>query len=136
LHSNSTKQKKTTSVKARLRRGPHRQVFVDGTALQLAEKLETEGGGGFTGCGKMQRLEQEASGHDFSRAASTTEQMMGLTGCGKMQRLEQEASGHDFSRAASTTEQMMGLTGCGKMQRLEQEVSGHDFSRAASATKK
>jgi hypothetical protein len=61
----------------------------------------------------MQKLEQEASGHDFSRAASATKQMMGFTGCGKMQKLEQEASGHDFSRAASATKKMMGFSPCG-----------------------
>jgi hypothetical protein len=50
---------------------------------------------GFRGCRKTQRKEQEASGHDFSRAEKATI-TRGFRGCGKTQRVEQEASGHDF----------------------------------------
>jgi hypothetical protein len=36
-------------------------------------------GHGFTACVKMQIVEQEASGHDFSRAVRATKQMLGFS---------------------------------------------------------
>jgi hypothetical protein len=38
----------------------------------------------FTACGKIHSEKQEVSGHDFSRAASTTIQMMGFSPCGNV----------------------------------------------------
>jgi hypothetical protein len=39
-------------------------------------------GHGFAACGTMQMVEQEASGHDFSRAENATNQMLGFSPCG------------------------------------------------------
>jgi nicotinate (nicotinamide) nucleotide adenylyltransferase len=43
-----------------------------------ASAKETEGGGGFTGCGKTRNRTSFVSGHDFSRAVSASKQMRAL----------------------------------------------------------
>jgi hypothetical protein len=51
-------------------------------AFMAVESFDALKGHDFTACGKMQTVEQEASGHDFSRAASVTKQMLGFSPCG------------------------------------------------------